>query len=117
MMTDGMMMESSDRVVITMSRVIMTKSGQLDIPEAAMRDPKALELLRVWIANKGQHVSLRTAVWEDPFAYGIMLCDLMKHIANAYHQNEGRDWQETFQRIKAGLDAELTSPTDHPTGR
>ena len=95
----------------------MSKDDQLDIPDAALQDPKSFELLRVWIANKGQHVSLRTAVWNDPCAYGIMLCDLMKHITNAYHQNEGRDWLETFQRIKAGLDAELASPTDRPTGR
>lgn len=95
----------------------MAEGDQLDIPDAAIQDPESFEVLRVWIANKGQHVSLRTAVWEDPFAYGIMLCDLMKHIANAFHQNEGRDWHEAFQRIKEGLDAELMSPTDHPTGR
>lgn len=95
----------------------MAESNQLEIPVAAIQDPKSFEVLRVWIANKGQHVSLRTAVWEDPSAYGIMLCDLMKHIANAFHQNQGRDWHETFQRIKAGLDAELASPTDPPTGR
>lgn len=92
-------------------------ADQLDIPEIALQDPTSFEVLRVWIANNGQHVNLRTAVWEDPFAYGVMLCDLMKHIANAYHQNEGRDWQETLQRIRAGLDAELASPTDRPTGR
>lgn len=95
----------------------MAEDSQLDIPATARQDPASFELLRVWIANKGQHVSLRTSVWSDPFAYGIMLCDLMKHIANAYHQNEGRDWHETFQRIKAGLDSELASPTDVPTGR
>jgi len=95
----------------------MAEGNQLDIPDAALQDPASFELLRVWIANKGQHVSLRTAVWNDPFSYGIMLCDLMKHIANAYHQNEGRDWLETFQRIKTGMDAELASATDRPTGR
>jgi hypothetical protein len=97
--------------------MIMAEGDQLDIPDIALQDPSSFELLRVWIANKGQHVSLRTAVWNDPFAYGIMLCDLMKHIANAYHQNEGRDRLETFQRIKAGMDAELASPTDRPIGR
>ncbi len=94
----------------------MAEGDQLIIPDAAKQDMKSFELIRVWMANKGLHVSLRTAVWEDPFAYGIMLCDLMKHITNAYYQNEGRDWQETFERIKAGLDAELASPTDQPIG-
>jgi hypothetical protein len=95
----------------------MAESDQLIIPDAAKRDRKSFEVIRVWLANNGLHVSLRTAVWEDPFAYGVMLCDLMQHIANAYHQNEGRDWVKTLQRIKEGLEAELASPTDRPTGR
>jgi Domain of unknown function (DUF5076) len=95
----------------------MAESDELIVPDAAKHDPQSFELLRVWTANKGLQVSLRTAVWDDPFAYGIMLCDLMKHIANAYHQNEGRDWSEAFERIKAGLDAELAAPTAQPMGR
>jgi hypothetical protein len=94
----------------------MAEGDQLIIPDAAKRDPKSFEVIRVWVADKGLHVSLRTAVWEDPSAYGVMLSDLMHHIANAYHQNEARDWVKTMQRIKEGLDAELASPTDRPTG-
>lgn len=95
----------------------MSKSDELEIPSSAIQDSESFELLRIWIANKEQHVSMRTAVWEDPANYGIMLCDLMKHIAHAYHQNEGRDWSDTFQRIQSGLEAELKSATDRPTGR
>lgn len=94
----------------------MSVQDQLQVPPEVHRDPKSFELLRVWIAHKDQHVSLRTAAWEDPAAYGIMLCDLMKHIANAYSQNEGWKWQDAFNRIRAGLNAELDSPTDTPTG-
>lgn len=95
----------------------MAESDQLDIPDPAKRDQKSFELLRIWVANKGQHVSLRTGVWKDPAAWGIMLSDLMHHIADAYCQEEGFDPMETLQRIKAGLDAELSSPTDRPSGR
>lgn len=95
----------------------MAESDQLQVPDSAKQDAKSFEVIRVWVANKGLHVSLRTAVWEDPFAYGIMLSDLMQHIANAYHQNEGLDRTETVQRIKAGFNAECESPTDIPTGR
>jgi hypothetical protein len=49
----------------------MADSDQLLVPEAAKQDPKSFELLRVWVANKAQHVSLRTAVWKDPAAWGI----------------------------------------------
>ncbi|MGO8689705.1 MAG: DUF5076 domain-containing protein [Thermoguttaceae bacterium] len=94
----------------------MAEIDQLQIPDAAKDDPKSFELLRVWVANNGQHVALRTAVWTDPAAWGLMLSDLMHHIAISYHQDEGLDRIATLRRIKAGLDAELASPTDHPTG-
>jgi len=84
----------------------VAESDQLVIPNEATRDSKSFEVLRVWIANKGQHVSLRTGVWQDPAAWGIMLSDLMRHIANADHENEGLDITKTLERIRAGFDAE-----------
>ena len=94
----------------------MAQGDQLQIPDPAKHDPRSFELLRVWVANKGQHVSLRAGVWKDPAAWGVMLSDLMRHIANAYQQDQGLDLATTLQRIKAGLDAELSSPTDRPSG-
>lgn len=85
----------------------MPDQGYLEIPQAAGADPNAFELLRVWVANKQQHVSLRTGVWEDPAAWGIMLADLARHIAETYHQEEGRVVDATLQRILAGIRAEL----------
>jgi Domain of unknown function (DUF5076) len=95
----------------------MSRPDELTVPDGTESDPKAFEVIRVWIANKGLHVSLRTGVWQDPFAYGVMLSDLMKHIANAYQQEQGLDPLKTLQRIKAGLDAESSSPADRPSGR
>jgi hypothetical protein len=34
--------------------------NELEIPESARSAAKALELLRVWMVNGSQHVSLRT---------------------------------------------------------
>jgi len=95
----------------------MPDGKQLPIPEAARRDPKSFELLRVWVADKKQHVSLKAGVWDDPAAWGIMLADLAGHVANSYEQDAGLDKQKALQRIKAGLDAELASPTDEPSGQ
>jgi hypothetical protein len=95
----------------------MAQSDQLLIPDAAKGDPKSFELLRVWIANKGQHVSLRVGVWNDPAAWGIMLADLAKHIANSYDKDEALDRLKTLQRIKAAFDVELAKATNDPTGR
>jgi hypothetical protein len=94
----------------------MADSDQLLVPDAAKTDPNSFELLRVWVANKGQHVSLRSGVWKDPAAWGIMLADLARHVANSYEQDAGLDQLKALQRIKAGLDAELGSPTDQPSG-
>lgn len=91
--------------------------NQLLIPDAARKDPKSFELLRVWVADQGQHIAVRTEVWEDPAAWGIMLSDLAKHIANYYQQDRGVDRSKTLQRIKAALDAELSSPTGDPSGQ
>ncbi len=95
----------------------MNDSAQLLIPDAAKTDPKSFEILRVWVAHKGQHVSLRAGVWGDPAAWGIMLADLASHIATSYQQDARSDRLKTLQRIKAAFDAELASPTDDPSGQ
>ncbi|HTV73898.1 MAG TPA: DUF5076 domain-containing protein [Candidatus Acidoferrales bacterium] len=95
----------------------MSERDELPIPDTARQDPNSGEILRVWIANKDQQVVLRMGLWKDPAAWGIMLRDLMRHIADAYHQEQGLDHKKTLQRIKAGFDAETSSPTDRPTGR
>jgi hypothetical protein len=94
----------------------MAQSDQLLIPDAAKKDPKSFELLRVWVANNSQHVSLRVGVWKDPAAWGIMLGDLVRHIVNSYEQDEAVDPLKALQRIKAALDTEMASPTDQPRG-
>jgi hypothetical protein len=95
----------------------MAENDQLLIPNAAKADLKSFEILRVWVANKGQHISLRVGVWNDPAAWGIMLADLAKHIANAYNQDAALDRQKTLRRIEAAFNAEMVEPTDDPTGR
>jgi len=95
----------------------MAENDQLRIPDVALADGKSFELLRVWIANKGQHVSLRVGVWKDPAAWGLMLADLARHVANSYAQDAGKDRDDTMHRIRAAFDAELAYPTDRPSGQ
>ena len=94
----------------------MPDSNQLRIPDEARNDRKSFELLRVWIANQEQHISLRAGIWDDPAAWGMMLADLAGHIANAYEQSEGRDRADVLAQIKAGLEAEWRTPTDELAG-
>ena len=89
----------------------------LSIPEEAQRDKASFEVLRVWIANQGQHVSIRSGAWEDPFAWGIVLADLARHIALAHEIQDKKIDKEAFlERLLEGFSAEIDSPTDEPEG-
>ena len=89
----------------------------LDPPPAAVRDKASFELLRVWVAEQGQHVSLRSGTWEDPFAWGIVLADLARHIVNAeaLHRKD-IDRDAYLERMLEGFHAEIESPTDEAEG-
>ncbi len=90
---------------------------ELIIPPAAKADANAIEVVRVWVAQGGQHVSINVGVWEDPMAWGIVLADLAGHLANAYAQEAGLDRQETLQKIRGLFNVELDTPTDTPKGK
>jgi hypothetical protein len=89
----------------------------LSIPPVAQRDKASFEVLRVWIADQGQHVSIRSGAWDDPFAWGIVLADLARHIALAHEmQDQKIDKQAFLERLLEGFSAEIDSPTDEPEG-
>lgn len=92
--------------VLSRTTGLMSKNDELIIPNPALSVTNSFELLRVWIANIGQHVSLRVGVWEDSAAWGIMLVDPARHIAKAHQQETGADRSKTLARIHAGFDAE-----------
>lgn len=95
----------------------MSTQKYLDPPPAATKDKAAFELLRVWVAEQGQHVSLRSGAWEDPFAWGIVLADLARHIVNAESLHRKDIDEEAFlARMLEGFNAEIESPTDEPEG-
>lgn len=99
-----------------MVRFLGKRLAELAIPPAARDDERSFEIVRVWSTAQGLSVVLKSEVWKDPAAYGIMLADLARHIANAFRQVDGRDTSATLGRILEGLNAELDSPTDTPTG-
>ncbi len=95
----------------------MASEKSLNPPPAAGLDKASFELLRVWVADQGQHVSLRSGVWEDPFAWGIVLADLARHIVNAEAlARKDLDKDAFFARLLEGFEAEIESPTDEPEG-
>jgi hypothetical protein len=90
--------------------------NELIIPPVAVSDPDSFEVVRCWVAAKALHVSLRPGTWEDPGAWGIVLADVIRHLANAYKESQGLDIEETVRRILALQMAEFDSPTDEPSG-
>ncbi len=91
----------------------MHHSQELPVPLAAKSDQSARELLRVWAANGQQEIVLAADTWNDPAAWGIMLVDLARHIANAYNQRSPEyQYENALARIKSGFDTEWEEPTD-----
>ena len=82
-------------------------------PPAAERDRAAFELLRVWVAEGDQHVSLRAGVFEDARGWGIVLADLARHIANAEALGrKGLNREEFLEQMLESFEAEIESPTE-----
>jgi hypothetical protein len=93
----------------------------LPIPAPAIRDPRSKEMIRVWIAEKGLHAALNIGIWEEheldePNAWGIMLADVVRHIANAHQEEYGRDPREVITTIRTALERELAKPTTDVEG-
>ena len=93
--------------------------NELDIPEKARKDKGSAELMRVWVTppDGAIHVVVKTGVWPDPAAYGIVLADLARHIANGFNQTQGMNVDVAVKRVVEGFSAEIGSPTDVPTGQ
>jgi hypothetical protein len=92
------------------------KQEELPVPPAAATAQQATELVRVWAAGDGQHISLRPDFWDDPAAWGLLLVDLARHIAIAHERSGIADAQSVLNRLKEGFDAEWSDPTDAPSG-
>jgi hypothetical protein len=93
-----------------------SKFIELPVPQAVHKASEGIEILRVWVADRKQHVSLQCGIWEDPAAWGIMLVDLIKHIGRAYNQQNNINFQDTIARVKNGFDVEWENATDNPSG-
>jgi Domain of unknown function (DUF5076) len=92
------------------------------VPEAALRDPDAVELARVWVAEEGLHCSLKIGMYHESTdvderrAWGTILADMTRHIANALRDAYGLDTEKSIDLIRDAYIAELASPTSDTKG-
>ena len=94
---------------------------ELEIPPAAKNDPESTEILRLWIADGAEWVSLNHRVYRDrdfkeEWAWGVFLSDTIKHLANAIHEASGKDKLEIIGEIRASFEAEMQNPTSAVRG-
>ncbi len=86
----------------------MGMEKQLAVPAAAQKDAASFELIRVWVAQQSQQISLRPGVWEDPAAWGVMLADLARNIVQVHVENdEDLDAEAFVAALLEGFDTEI----------
>jgi hypothetical protein len=90
--------------------------NQLVIPPAAAKDPKAFELVRAWVADGELHVSMQMGGWDDPTAWGVVLADLVRHVARFYEEKKRLNPEQTMARVRNAMDAELDGEEEAPEG-
>ncbi len=97
----------------------MGKMKELDIPPTARSDKSASELIRAWAAHGGLHCSLSIDNWgeDERLGWGILITDVVRHVANALHEQKGWDTNETIVEIRRVFNAELDSPTAEVSGK
>lgn len=92
------------------------------IPEAALRDEDAVEMLRVWIAEKKLHCSMKAGMYRETMsiseekAWGTILADVARHLANALESGYAISAAESLKTIRDSFVNELAVPTSEVKG-
>lgn len=86
------------------------------IPAAALRDPGATEIARIWVAEHGLHCGLRIGLYDEtpidePQAWGMMLADLLRHLGRGLSNYYQRDPVEVVEAMLGAMRDELAAPT------
>ena len=90
----------------------MSDSRECQIPPEALTDSNRRELLRAWVANGSLHCSLCIPDdWPEPEHWGVVLSDVMRHVADAYQKQHGIEFGETIRQIQEQIAVQLDSQT------
>lgn len=92
------------------------------VPDAALRDKDAVEMLRVWIAERKLHCSMKIGMYQETMnipegrAWGVILADVTRHLASALNEEYSVDRVEVTRAIRESYLKELDNPTSKPEG-
>ncbi|MEL6113265.1 MAG: DUF5076 domain-containing protein [Pseudomonadota bacterium] len=94
----------------------MTVIEELSIPEGISGEDGGHELVRFWVCDGDDHVSLRIGLFDDdeePAVWGNVAADIMKHVVNALVQTDPRrDPDVMFAEIERAFAQRLKETTD-----
>ena len=98
---------------------------ELERPPEIEGDPRATEMIRVWLAHDDLHVSMLLGMWQDADeeeiderdAWGLLLADVVRHIANGMSQSHGWKPEETIACVRAKFLEDLEDPERIIEGR
>jgi len=93
--------------------------SQLQIPPNVASDSNAAELIRAWASGGGLVCSLNPTAWPEdqaPIAWGILLSDVARHVADALQQSYNLERSAVLSRIRSVFDTELDRPTAETKG-
>lgn len=78
-------------------------------------------MLGAWIAERGLHCTLNIGHFEahghdEAAAWGLLLADVVRHVANALAEERGLTQEHTVAAILKAIDKELDAPTSQARG-
>lgn len=79
-----------------------------EVPGSGEAD--SVELLRVWIEGDALHCSLHPEAFEEPSAWGAILADVVRNLADAVQQQNGTPAEQTVRNILSAFQGELRTP-------
>ena len=102
--------------------------NEMPIPPAAYKDPDSVEMLRVWITGESLWCSVKVGMYKEvadvremaditeETAWGTILADATRHLANALASEYGTDAAQSIGLIRNAFLAELDDPTSEARG-
>lgn len=94
----------------------------LIMPPAAETDMNAVEMARIWMAQKGLHCVLNIGHWsedsgiDERHAWGIVLADIARHASFALADFTGSDPRDNLNMILESFRTEIAHRTSEHTG-
>jgi hypothetical protein len=92
------------------------RPGEIDVADIDILDG-ADEFARLWYRPDGKATCVIDphGLDPDPFVFGLVMVDCIRHGAKAYAQAVGVSEAAALSRIWEGFDAERLNPTDAPS--